>query len=280
MNESRKFHKGVRLKKKLGQHLLVDTHYLDEIIRLSEIGKMDNVFEIGAGTGNLTSRLLKTVRTVVSVEIDTRFEKELLSLKEQYPHNFEVIFGDILKFDLSRVLSATLSPWKVIANIPFYITSPILEMLLLSGRAFFSDIFLTVQKEIAHRICALPGSNDSSSLSLFSAYHAEPRILFHIPRSAFKPPPLVVSSLIHLKLRDTPPVSAPPQVLFAIIRKAFGQRRKGIKNSLKGLFPGFSEKALLEILDECGINPLKRPQDITLSEFSTLALLLARKEKH
>lgn len=272
MTESPMSQRRIVLKKKLGQHLL-EPQYLDEIVRLSEISPGDSIFEIGAGPGNLTARLIRHAGRVVSVEVDRQFEKELLALQAENSDTLQIRFEDVLTLDLSRVLGGDPGSWKVLANIPYYITTPILEMLLGAGRARFSHIFLTIQKELAHRICAPPGAKETGSLSHFVAYHADARILLHIPRTAFTPPPLVDSSFVHLRPRDTPPVACPPHILFPVIHRAFTHRRKTLKNSLKGSFPG-GDRELADCIIQSGLNPLSRPQDISLAGFAALALRL------
>jgi 16S rRNA (adenine1518-N6/adenine1519-N6)-dimethyltransferase len=268
----------LRLRKSLGQHLLVDSQYLKRIAAESGITEEDRVFEIGPGTGNLTREILSCAGSVLAIELDRRFSADLEGLGAAWPGKLQVIYGDVLEIELPSLLDG-LPGWKVLANIPYYITSPILTVLLRQGGSLFSDIFLTVQKEIAERLCAEPGSADFSSLSLFVGYHAVPRYLFTIPPSAFRPPPLVHSAFVHLKVRDRLIASAPYDLLFRIIHHAFGQKRKGIKNSLKKAFPSLSPSEITEGLEQCGIDPLLRPQNISIQQFDTLALHFGRLDK-
>jgi len=263
----------VRLKKSLGQHLLADTRFLDDIVSRSSLEAGDRVLEIGAGSGLLTERLLRRVNQVVAVEVDRQFEYHLGRLKAAYPDSLTLMFDDIRAVSLHGLLGGAAGKWKVVANIPYYITAPLLEILLVESSGLFSDLFLLVQKEIAVR---LEGSDprEVSSLSFVSRYHAVPTVLFDIPPSAFMPPPKVDSAFIHLAVRTAPPVSAPREQLFRLIRTAFGQRRKGIRNSLKALSPA-CDAALSSALEKCGIAPLERPQNLSLEDFDRLANALS-----
>lgn len=274
MTKAQSSSSGVRLKKSLGQHLLADTRFLDDIVSRSKLETCDRVLEIGAGSGLLTERLLRRVRQVVAVEVDRQFEYHLGKLKAAYPDSLTLLFGDIRALSLPPLLGCEAGKWKVVANIPYYITAPLLEILLVKSEGLFSDLFLLVQKEIAVR---LEGSDprEVSSLSLVSRYYAVPTVLFDIPPSAFMPPPKVDSAFIHLAVRTAPPVSAPREQLFRLIRTAFGQRRKGIRNSLRALSPAVSDAELGFALEKCGIAPLERPQNLSLEDFDRLASALS-----
>lgn len=269
--ERRTSHKGIKLHRRLGQHLLNDKIFIDRIISESCISRDDNIFEVGAGPGNLTERLLEAAKNVITVEIDGRFRNDLEILRKKYPERLTVIYQDVLKIKMDEVLGTGNVKWKVLANIPYYITSPLLELFLLKNRLLFTDLYLTVQKEIAQRIC--PGSDkDRSSLSIFVDYYAKTRILFDIPPEAFTPPPNVNSAFVHLELRKVFTAKAVPDLIFRIVKKAFGQRRKAIKNSLKGLYPLMNESRIQSLLIECGINPMTRPQNLTVADFDIIAL--------
>jgi len=263
----------VHLKKSLGQHLLVDTRYLDDIVSRSTLQAHDKVLEIGAGSGILTERLLERVKQVVAVEVDRQFEYHLEKLRIRYPCSLSIVFGDIRVLSLPDLLGGGEKDWKVVANIPYYITSPLLELLLVQSAHLFTDLFLMVQKEIALRLEG-SDSRNVSSLSLISHYYAASEVLFHIPPSAFMPPPKVESAFIHLAVRSAPPVMAPRELLFRLIRTAFGQRRKGIRNSLRAFSPPVEDAVLRMALEQCHIDPLERPQNLTLADFDRLARAL------
>jgi 16S rRNA (adenine1518-N6/adenine1519-N6)-dimethyltransferase len=275
MNNRR--HRDLRPDKSLGQHFLDDRSFLTRIIQESEVEPGDSILEIGPGTGNLTSLLLEKARRVVAVEFDRRLMERLESLSKRYPGRLTLYFQDFLGSDLSRILGVSGPRWKVVANIPYYITSPIIEKLILQGGSLVTDIFLTVQKEIALRLCAVPGSRETGSSSLFVQYYCEPALLFTIPRSAFTPPPEVDSAFIRLRVRETPPVTEPSSLLFPLIHHVFRQRRKGIRNSLKGFPPAGDDRRIAYLLAEAGIDGLARPESLTIERFNTLALFLEEK---
>jgi len=264
----------IRPDRSLGQHFLEDRSILRRIIIESRMEGGDHVLEIGPGTGNLTLLLLEKEARVVAIEFDSRMRERLEGLSQRFPGQLSLHFEDFLLSDLSRIIEPCRQRWKVIANIPYYITSPIIEKLILQGGPLFSDIFLTVQKEIALRLCAPPGTRGTGASSLFVRYHCEPSLLFQIPREAFKPSPQVDSAFIHLKPRESPPLSEPSALLFPLIRHVFRQRRKGIRNSLKG-FPAVGDgHRIAFLLKKAGIDGLARPESLTLENFNRLALLM------
>jgi 16S rRNA (adenine1518-N6/adenine1519-N6)-dimethyltransferase len=267
-----------RLDRNLGQHLLEDRATLLRIIQESGVGPDDHVLEIGPGTGNLTSCLLQRAGRVVAVEFDPRFREKLETLSRSYPGRLSLHFGDFLGSDLPSLLGPYRRRWKVIANIPYNITSPIVEKLLLQEGVFFTDIYLTVQKEIALRLCAEPGSRASGTSTLFVRYYTVPSLLFTIPSSAFLPPPEVDSALIHLKLREKPLLAHSSVLLFPLIHHLFRQRRKGIRNSLKGFPAGREDITTAAILERAGIDGLARPETLSLEQFNSLAHILEEQE--
>lgn len=262
----------MKLKKKYGQNLLVDAGYIEKMLKASNVRAGDAVFEIGPGSGLLTEALLRRSISVVAVEIDADFSGSLSKLQRMYPERLEVVYGDVMEFDLEKHLGGRRLPLKVFANIPYYITSPIIE-LLIGGRRLFSDIYLTIQKEVAQRICAGPQNRARSSFTFFAEYYTCPELLFCIPASAFLPAPDVDSAVIHMEIRSKPPVLPPFGELEPLIRRAFQQRRKGLRNSLKGLAPG---RDISELLKEAGVDPLARPETLGLEDFARIADMLKR----
>ncbi|MDQ7823754.1 MAG: 16S rRNA (adenine(1518)-N(6)/adenine(1519)-N(6))-dimethyltransferase RsmA [Candidatus Eremiobacteraeota bacterium] len=265
----------IALQKRLGQHLLTDPYFLESIVKAASLGSDDSILEIGPGPGNLTKHLLGAAARVAAVELDRRFEPELRRLEQGARGRLALFFTDILAFDFSALPALCRGPWKVLANIPYYISTPLIEKLL-EHQGLFSHIYLTIQRELAERICAPGGSRDRGSFTFFVEYHAVPSLLIHIPAAAFTPPPEVDSSLIGLTIRETPPADSSPRLLFSIIRRAFAQRRKGIKNSLKGIQPVPGDRILSEVLRSCGIDPMARPETLALADFDRLACLLER----
>ncbi len=256
------------LKKKYGQHLLYDSGYIHKMVLLaSSECRLDSVFEIGPGTGYLTKELLPVAGRVTAVEIDRDFSRSLEKLSSLYPGKFEVFYDDILKCDIGQLLTSS-AKWTVFANIPYYITSPIVE-LLLNNRHFFTKIFLTIQKEVAQRLCAPEGSRERSAFSFFAQYYAECSLLFDIPAASFDPPPKVDSSFISMHIRETPPAKLNFEELRPIIGAAFKQRRKTLKNALSS----FGGSAKIEsVIEAAGVDPKSRPETLSLRDFEAIAV--------
>ncbi len=255
-------------KKSLGQNFLIDKNIQNKIAESLEIGQDDTVLEIGPGEGAITGLLCRKAAKVFAVEIDRNL-CALLTSKFATVQNLSVINADILKFDLRSLPPG--NKLKVIGNIPYYITSPIVEHLLLY-RGKIEDIYLTVQKEFAHRMAADPGSKAYGSFSCFVQYYTEPEILFLIKRNSFHPAPKVDSCFMRLKLRQEPAVKVKNEaMLFKIIRIAFQQRRKTMKNGLEELIP---ERNLEEFFRQYDIDPRIRAEDLSLQDFANLVNLL------
>ncbi len=255
-------------KKSLGQNFLIDKNIQNKIIASINLSLADTVLEIGAGEGAITGFLCQQAAKVFAVEIDRNL-CVLLTTKFATTQNLSVINADFLKFDLRSLPPG--NKLKVIGNIPYYITSPIVEHLLFYC-ARIQDIYLTVQKEFAQRMVALPGSKVYGSFSCFVQYYTEPEILFLIKKNSFHPPPKIDSCFLRMKLRQDPPVKVKnEQVLFKIIRTSFQQRRKTLKNSLEELIPA---DKLNKFFREYDLNPKIRPEDLSLQDFANLANLI------
>jgi 16S rRNA (adenine1518-N6/adenine1519-N6)-dimethyltransferase len=223
--------------------------------------------EIGAGTGVMTGLIASNTSKVYSLEIDRTLYPLLAKNLKAYT-NIRIINQDILKFDLDKLRDTASLKIKVFGNIPYYITTPIIEHLF-KFRHKIEIIFLTVQKEFGQRIVALPGSKDYGSFSCFVQYYTEPKILFTIKKNSFYPAPKVDSCFLRLKIRLQPAVIVKDEeMLFKIIRKGFGQRRKTLKNSLKDIVP---QETLKEFFRKYKVNPKIRPEDLTLRDFANLA---------
>jgi 16S rRNA (adenine1518-N6/adenine1519-N6)-dimethyltransferase len=252
-------------KKNLGQNFLTDTNIQRKIIGSIDLKADETVLEIGSGRGELTCLIAPLVRKIYALEIDAQLCKELaqnLSCRL----NAEIINRDILKFNLAKELNSK-GKIKVFGNIPYYITSPIIEHLF-SHRDKISAIYLTVQKEFALRLAAKAGSKDYGAFSCFVQYYTEPKILFLIRKNSFYPAPKVDSCFLKLKLRRSPPVETEDEnALFKIIRQAFGKRRKTLKNSLKGTVP---EEKLNLFFARYNIRPDIRPERLSLQDFANL----------
>ncbi len=258
-----------KFKKSLGQSFLIDQNIQRKIIQASELKSTDLILEIGAGRGELTRLIAQKVNFVYALEID-RGLCEILQENLKDFKNSKIILQDILRFSFKKNLPKLKNRIKVIGNIPYYITSPIIARLL-KYREKIETIFLTVQKEFAQRITARPGSKDYGRFSCFVQYYTQPQTLFFIKRTCFSPQPKVDSCLLRLGIRPSPLVKTRNEAfLFKIIRKAFNQRRKTLRNSLEGLV---SARKLGRFFIQCRINPDIRPEDLSLQDFADLANL-------
>ncbi len=258
---------GFHLKKSLGQNLLIDPGSLNRIIGSAGISEKDIILEIGTGTGILTKELAKKAKRVISCEID----KRIFEIANEYLagiDNVELRNEDFLKTDIPAAIHRLPLPIKVIANVPYYITTPIIEKLL-KHKELLSEVILTVQREFAERMAAKPGTKDYGSFSVFVNYYTEPNILFNIPRSAFLPQPDVGSAVISLAVRKSPAVAVKDEkVFFEIVRAAFNQRRKTLKKALSAKFrPEIIENAL----SKSGIDGKRRGETLSIEEFAKIS---------
>ena len=256
--------------KKLGQNFLIDPHVTEKIVEAAGVTKDDCVLEIGPGIGTLTQFLAEAAGSVAAVEIDANLIPILKETLAEYP-NVTVLHADILKVDLKE-LSRQYNqgrPMKVVANLPYYITTPIL-MELLESRLPLESITVMVQKEVAERMCAVPGGKDYGALSLAVRYYTRPEIAATVPPNCFIPRPTVGSSVVHMTIHPQPPVSVKDEAhLFSLIRAAFNQRRKTLVNSLSnaGLLPEGKEAAA-GILKEMGLFEKIRGEALSLEQFA------------
>ena len=269
--EQLKIH-GFRLSKGLGQNFLIDEDILTGILDGAEIGPEDSVLEIGPGFGVLTTGLCTRAKKVVSVELDNRMF-EILNVNLSGFSNFELIEGDILQVDIKKILKEKLDGknTKVVANLPYYITTPII-MKLLEERHEFKSITVMVQKEVANRLCANPGNKEYGAITVSVNYYATVRKILDVPSASFIPPPDVESTVIRFDIREKPPVELIDETLFfKVIKAAFGQRRKTLLNALSA--GGFCEnkEKVKEILKECGIDGIRRGETLSIEEFALLA---------
>ena len=258
--------------KKFGQNFLIDSHVLDKIIAAAGITKEDCVVEIGPGIGTLTQYLAEAAREVVAVEIDRMLIPILKDTLADYP-NVTVINQDILKVDLEALVREHNGgrPVKVVANLPYYITTPII-MGLFERHVPVSSITVMVQKEEAERMKAAPGTKDYGALSLAVQYFAMPYIAANVPPNCFMPRPKVGSAVIRLTRHEAPPVQVEQEeMMFKIIRASFNQRRKTLVNGLKNSpeIP-YSREEVLEALQKMGLPESIRGEALTLQEFAQL----------
>ena len=266
--------------KRFGQNFLIDTHVLEKIIRAANITKDDMVLEIGPGIGTMTQYLCEHAREVVAVEIDKNLIPILTEDTLAAYDNVTVINEDILQVDIAKLVAERNGgrPIKVVANLPYYITTPII-MGLFEANVPLENITVMVQKEVADRMQAGPGTKDYGALSLAVQYYADPYIVANVPPNCFMPRPNVGSAVIRLTLHEEKPVQVKNEkLLFDIIRASFNQRRKTLVNGLTnaaGL--SFSKEEIIQAIENCGFTPTIRGEALTLAQFAQLADTLVSK---
>ena len=261
--------------KKFGQNFLIDTTVLDRIISSAEITKEDCVLEIGPGIGTMTQYLAERAGSVVAVEIDKALIPILEETLQDYD-NVTVINDDILKVDINRLVEEKNGgrPIKVVANLPYYITT--LIMGLFESRVPLKSITIMVQKEVADRMQVGPGTKDYGALSLAVQYYAKPEIVANVPPNCFIPRPNVGSAVIRLTRYEEPPVQVKDEKkMFALIRASFNQRRKTLVNGLGNAgLPGITKESAAAVLVQMGLSPTVRGEALTLEQFARLSDLL------
>lgn len=257
---------GLSMRKKLGQNFLIDEQVVNSIVAAACLSASDTVLEIGPGIGTLTQGLAETGAQIVSVELDVKLIQVLAKTLEGY-QNVRVIHGDILKFDISREITA--EQYKVVANLPYYITTPII-MHLLESRLPVELLVTMVQKEVAERMVAAPGGKDYGALSVAVQYYTQPEILFTVPPQSFIPSPAVESAVIRCTVRGVSPVALQEEKLFfRVVKGAFAQRRKTLANALKTT--GLDSAAIGWMLSQAAIDPQRRGETLSLQEFGDIA---------
>lgn len=269
--------------KKFGQNFLIDTHVLEKIVDAADIGKDDLVLEIGPGIGTVTQYLCEAARQVIAVEIDRKLIKILRDTLSAYD-NVEVINEDILKVDIAALVEEKNGgkPIKVVSNLPYYITTPII-MTLLEKRIPVTDMTLMMQEEVARRMQAVPGNKDYGALSLAVQYYSVPYIAAFVPQNCFMPRPNVGSAVVNLKCHKEPPVRVKnEELMFKLIKASFAQRRKTLQNGLTNSAElDFTKdevtEAILKMQETLGMkqNPLIRGETLTLKEFACLSDILS-----
>lgn len=267
--------------KKFGQNFLIDTHVLDKIIRSAEITKEDMVVEIGPGIGTMTQYLACAAGKVAAIEIDKALIPILEDTLEGY-ENVQVINDDVLKVDIAKLVEEENGgrPIKVVANLPYYITTPII-MGLFENHVPLKSITVMVQKEVADRMQVGPGTKDYGALSLAVQYYAKPYIVANVPPNCFMPRPKVGSAVIRLERYDEPPVQVEDEkLMFRIIRASFNQRRKTLANGLKNSPElQFSKEEIEKAIEGIGKSVSVRGEALTLEEFAALSNLLCESER-
>ena len=257
---------GLRMSKKLGQNFLIDSHIVQGIVDAAEINAGDRVLEIGPGIGTLTQGLAEAGANVTAVELDKKLPAVLKETLKGYD-NVKIVPGDILKVNIKEIMGE--GEFKVAANLPYYITTPIL-MTLLERHLPITNMVTMVQKEVAERMIAKPDSKAYGALSVAVQYYTEPKIVLDVPPRSFIPAPEVDSVVIACKVRKTPAVVVTDEkMFFRVVKAAFGQRRKTLANALRG--GGFPKEKISPAMEQANIELNRRGETLSLTEFASLA---------
>ena len=256
----------IKMSKKLGQNFLIKRGIVDEIVHAAELTPGEPVLEVGPGIGTLTQGLAQSGADVTAIELDRRLLEVLDTTLASYD-NVRIVHGDVLKLDVPTIMNH--KPFKVVANLPYYITTPII-MSLLESKLPIERLVVMVQKEVALRMVAKPGTKDYGALSVAVQYYTEPDIVLDVPPKSFLPAPAVTSSVIRCVLRDKPPVDVIDEKLFfRVVKAGFAQRRKTFSNTMKTT--GLSKDRIEELLAKANIDGQRRGETFTLQEFADVA---------
>ena len=265
---------GFHFSKSMGQNFLIEDWVPDRIADAAGLDEHCAVLEIGPGIGPLTRQLARRAGKVAAVELD----KALLPILAETLadcDNVEVIPSDVMKLNLAQLTAERFAGFTVMvcANLPYNITTPVITRLLEAG--CFRSITLMIQREVARRVCAAPGTSDCGAFSLFCQYHAQCELLFEVPPDCFLPAPKVTSAVLRLTPRAAPPVDGSPDAIFAVVKAAFAQRRKTLLNGLSAAYGSrFSKDHLRQIIADCGLPENVRGEQLSLEQFSSLAKVL------
>ena len=264
---------GFRPQKRLGQNFLIDANIKKKILSTAEIKKSDTVLEIGPGLGELTFDLAEAAFDVIAVEFDKKLSAILSELAGDFK-NIKVVHKDFLDYDLQEAAPPA-KKIKVVSNLPYYVSTPII-LKILDNKARIESALLTLQKEVADRLTAAPGTKAYGSLTLFTAFHAEVGRLFNIKKNSFYPVPRIDSTVILLKPRRTPPVKVTDEKLFLeLVKASFSLRRKTLANSLaQAGFKNLSKTAVQAALQKAGIAENARAEELSLADFARIANLI------
>ena len=262
---------GFRFSKSMGQNFLIAQWVPERIAEEAELDGTVGVLEVGPGVGCLTQELAGRAGRVVSVELDERLRPVLADTLSACP-NAEVVFGDVLKQNIPALVSEKLAGLRpvVCANLPYNVTSPLLTAFFEAG--CFERLTVMVQKEVAQRLCAAPGTADYGAFTVYTQWHADPEILFDVSPGCFMPAPKVTSSVVRLDVRKTPPVAVRDEKrMFRIVRAAFNQRRKTLSNALAAGLSGFTKEQITAAIEACGFDARVRGEALGLAEFAALS---------
>uniref|UniRef100_A0A7C2IFN1 Ribosomal RNA small subunit methyltransferase A n=1 Tax=Ammonifex degensii TaxID=42838 RepID=A0A7C2IFN1_9THEO len=271
---------GIRPKRRLGQNFLINPGVLEKIIAAANLAAGDTVVEIGPGVGTLTRRLAETAGKVVAVEVDRALVGLLKETLSGYANIF-LVEGDALKVGLDALVAAAggAFPYKVVANLPYYLSTSLLTRLL-RGDFKVSLLVIMVQKEVALRLVARPGTKEYGALSVLVRYKTEPELVAVVSRGSFFPAPEVDSAVVRLAVRSSPPVAVPDEELFfRVVRAAFAKRRKTLVNALAASALGLSREVGALVLARAGVDPQQRGETLTLEEFAAVTRSLAAEQE-
>lgn len=256
---------GIRPSRALGQNFLIDGNTVRKILRVAEVGPVDQVVEVGAGLGTLTVGLAQTARRVIAIEIDRAIVPALREVVAPFP-NVELVAGDALGIDYGALLRP--GRFRFVANLPYNIATPLLARLL-SEVPQIEDFVVMIQREVGERLVASPGSRTYGAVSVLVAYHCGARLLGRVPPAVFWPPPRVESVIVRL-LRRPPPVAVPAGALMGVVRAAFSQRRKTLRNALASALDRPPD-AIEAVLRRAGVDPRARAEELSLQRFASIA---------
>lgn len=262
---------GFHFSKAKGQNFLTAAWVPQRIAEEAGVDAGAGVLEVGPGVGPLTEQLCLRAGKVLAVELDRRLKPILKKTVGSFD-NLELRFADVMELDLADTVRETFPGLRPMAcaNLPYYITSPILTRLLESR--VFDSVTVMIQKEVAQRICAEPGVGEGSAFAVFCHWYAEPRMLFDVPPDCFLPRPKVTSTVITLKTRTAPPCPVADEAMFfRVVRAAFAQRRKTLTNALAAGFPGRDKAGLAALLEDCGLSPTVRGETLSIPQFAAVA---------
>lgn len=268
---------GFRFSKSMGQNFLTAAWVPQQIAAESGITAADGALEIGPGVGCLTAELAKTAGRVTAIELDERLRDVLGETLADFD-NVSVVFADALKADLPAICAETLGerPWKVCANLPYNVTTPLITAFLEAG--CFESVTVMIQKEVAQRLCAAPGTGEYGAFSVLVQWYAEPKLLFDVPPHCFVPQPKVTSAVVRMDRRVAPPASVDDEKLFfRTVRAAFVQRRKTLSNALRSAFSELDRAAIESAMEETGLPPAVRGETLSIAQFAALSNALLRK---
>ncbi len=266
---------GFHFSKAMGQNFLISAWVPERIAEESGVDERTGVLEVGPGVGCLTRELSERAGKVLAVELDQRLQP-VLSETLAGCENTEVLFGDVLKQNLPQLVEETFPGLRpaVCANLPYNVTSPLLTAFLEAG--CFDTVTVMVQREVAHRLCAKPGTADYGAFTIFTQWHAEPEILFDVSPGCFLPAPKVTSSVVHLKARKVPPVAVKSEKrFFQVVRAAFNQRRKTLVNALSAGLSDVTKEQAAEAIAACGFDERIRGEALSIEQFAAISDQLA-----